>query len=280
MSEILGKQPRVEPGHLTEIPNAQAIRMRIWMPGLDEGFVPQGLAFADGRVLVAAYRSTSPRLSRGESRVFAIDAASGASVGQFKLPEDVGHPGGLAYDGEKHLFVADRGKLYRIDLQRALADGEVTNAIEGRADVDREIGPSYLAYHDRHLWFGPYEKHGEPRVYKMPVEVAFPKSGAAYLTAEDATASFAADVRVQGAAVDAHGFLWLSQSGSDGGAVRRHDPGSGALLDLFELMAGLEDLAFGPDGRLWSVSEAGSRRWRRWSTYYPLVFSVDVSKLR
>ena len=277
---VLGTAPRVEPGELSQVPNADAIASRIWMPALDAGFVPQGLTVAGNHVLVAAYRSTSHRRSRGESRVFAVDTRSGDLVGEIRLPDDVGHPGGLANDRRGTLFVADRGKLYRIDLAQALADGDAQTAILGRADVDREIGPSFLAWHADHLWFGPYERHGEPRLYRYPVAEVFPKTGSVYLTADDDVHSIPIDVRTQGAAFDAEGRLWLSQSGSDGGVVQRLDAGTGDLLDLFAVAAGIEDLSFDEAGMLWSVSEAGSLRWRHWETYFPLIFSLDVGRLK
>jgi len=43
---------------------------------------------------------------------------------------------------------------------------------------------------------------------------------------------------------------------------------------------GTEDLEFDGEGRLWSVSEAGSQRWSKWGTTYPLVFQLDLSKLK
>ena len=52
------------------------------------------------------------------------------------------------------------------------------------------------------------------------------------------------------------------------------------MLREFALMPGLEDLARGPDGALWSLSEAGSKRWLGWGTFYPLIFELDVNALR
>ena len=277
---VLGTAPVLEPRELSRVSNAGAIVDRIWMPGIDAGFVPQGLTVAGDRVLVAAYRSTSYRHSRGESRVFAVDRTSGDLVGEILLPDDVGHPGGLANDRRGTLFVADRGKLYRIDLARALADGDARAAILGRADVDREIGPSFLAWHAGHLWFGPYERHGEPRLYRYPVAEVFPEDGSVYLTATDEVHSIPIDVRTQGAAFDGQGRLWLSQSDSEGGVVQRLDAATGNLLDLFEVMAGIEDLSFDEAGKLWSVSEAGSLRWQRWETWFPLIFSLDAGRLK
>ena len=62
--------------------------------------------------------------------------------------------------------------------------------------------------------------------------------------------------------------------------VQRLDAATGDLLDLFAVTAGIEDLSFDGAGTLWSVSEAGSLRWRRWETYFPLIFSLDVGRLK
>lgn len=39
------------------------------------------------------------------------------------------------------------------------------------------------------------------------------------------------------------------------------------------------DDGYVPQGTLWSVSEAGSLRWSRWATRFPVIFSIDTGKL-
>ena len=46
-AEILGDKPK-HLSSVSSVPNDQAIRKMIWAPGLDEAFVPQGLAFGEG----------------------------------------------------------------------------------------------------------------------------------------------------------------------------------------------------------------------------------------
>src|SRR5262249_11235968 len=41
-----------------------------WMPGLDQGWDPQGLAVVDGKLLVSAYQSDHVGVNRGPCRVF------------------------------------------------------------------------------------------------------------------------------------------------------------------------------------------------------------------
>ena len=54
----------------------------------------------------------------------------------------------------------------------------------------------------------------------------------------------------------------------------------GALLTSYDMVIGVEDISFDAQGRLWTVSEAGSLRWSRWSHAYPVLFSIDPALLR
>lgn len=86
--------------------------------------------------------------------------------------------------------------------------------------------------------------------------------------------------QTQGAAVAADGFLWLTLSDGRFGRLRKIDAETGIVMASFAMPAGIEDLEFAPDGRLWTVSEAGSQRRSGWRTFYPVVFSVDIGALR
>ncbi|HRD75166.1 MAG TPA: hypothetical protein PK264_04395, partial [Hyphomicrobiaceae bacterium] len=55
-AEPLGTAPTYTTRVLSEPPNAAAISTRIWAPGLDEGYVPQGLTFAEGAIFLGTYR--------------------------------------------------------------------------------------------------------------------------------------------------------------------------------------------------------------------------------
>jgi len=86
--------------------------------------------------------------------------------------------------------------------------------------------------------------------------------------------------QTQGAAAAADGFLWLTQSDGTFGRLQKVDAETGMVMASFAMPVGIEDLEFAPDGRLWTVSEAGSQRWSAWRTFYPLVFSIDPGALR
>lgn len=75
------------------MPNAQAMRARIWSPRLSAGFVPQGAAAGEGYAWVDAYRSVDTRQDQGPCRVFKVDPIDGGIAGQFDLSASCGQAG-------------------------------------------------------------------------------------------------------------------------------------------------------------------------------------------
>jgi len=275
--DIHGARPSYDGRELSDVPNAQAITRRLWMPGLDEGFVPQGLTVMSDTVYVAAYRSAERAVDRGLGRVFLIDTQSGALKGHFDLPARFGHPGGLANDG-RFLYAADRGRLAKIDVATALR-GEREEAIVAERTIDKKLGPSFLTYDGALLWFGPYERAGAQKLYGIaPAELFDP--ALAHETLANISRTLPLPPLAQGAAFDAQGRLWLTTSSSRFGKLHRLDPKTGAIEAEFDMPAGIEDIGRSGDGMLWSVSEAGTRRWQGWTTFYPLVFRFDPGLLK
>ena len=172
-----GKAPVYTDRTLSEIPNAAAMSRLIRSPGLDEGYVPQGLTILDGAIFVGTYRSEDTKQSRGPCRIYRLDPTHwGPIVEILDLPRSCGHAGGLA-----------RG--------------------------------------------GP-------------------------------------------------GRLWVTRSGSTFGELLTLEPATGAAILRLDMPAGIEDISFAPDGGLWAVGEAGSKRWLGWETFFPVVFRLQPDLLR
>jgi len=283
---ILGKKPSYALlGSVSSVPNRKAIGTRIWVPGLDDGFVPQGMTFAENQILVSLYQSTDVNKSSGPSRVYRVDPKTASITGQFDLPPDVGHADGLAYAGNNVLYVADthRKKIYKLDLEKAIKQGNCNESVLSNIIVDKSMGPAFLTYDGKYLWFGKYSKSKSdmPKIFKVDPDNVFKEwPDINKVSPHMASLSFEIDTESQGATFDKEGYLWLSQSGSKMGKVQKVDPSNGKVLKEYELMAGVEDLAIAPDGKIWSVSEAGTKRWLRWQTFYPLIFEIDITKLK
>jgi hypothetical protein len=275
---ILGQRPDYTDKAVSAVPNADAIGRRIWAPGLDDGFVPQGVALDGDRLLVSAYRGSRSDPASGESRIFAVDAETGDVTGQFVLPEYVVHPGGLAVDGAI-LFVADGGKLLRLDLPRSLATGRAV--VTDRRSLAREMGPSFLTLHEGALWFGAFKRETGPvpRLYRVPVDAIFVKGQVPPLLPRDATHSLPIPLLVQGVAFDRENRLWLSASVQKEGWLYRVAVENGRMLARHAMPPGIEGLAATATGRIWSVGECGSQRWLKSATFYPLLFEIDPARL-
>lgn len=68
-------------------------------------------------------------------------------------------------------------------------------------------------------------------------------------------------------------------SGTSAGASNRLDR-QGNVKAEYDMVTGLEDLTIDDAGRLWGMSESGTRKYIAWETRYPYIFQIDVGKLK
>ncbi len=278
-----GEAPRYTERALSATPLDSAIRQRHWAPGLNQGYVPQGLTYARGTLFVGTYFSTEPQTNRGPAKIFAVDPKNGAVIGGFDLPASIGHADGLAATPDGGiLYLADNGRaLYAFDLPRSLQAGTAVAVGEPRKlDKDPALGSNFLSFDGKLLWFGRYSREdAAARLIAADPATLFGGNTKPFRTAE-AVRSLPLPFHAQGATFDAKGNLWISASNGRMGKLYRIDTQTGAVLAQHDAMAGLEDLTRGDNGLLWSVGEAGSQRWNSWATFFPLLFSFDPAALR
>lgn len=267
-----GSTPDNSTRQLTPVPNAQAVQRRIWLPGIDDGYVPQGIVFLDDKLFVSSYLSTSREQDRGPCRLYALDARSGVTLGHLDLPEHCGHAGGLAKGLSGRLLVTDARMLFEIEL--AAGAGERIGRVVRSIELSGGARGSFAASDDDGFWIGEYARSEAGRIYKF----AWSALEKPVLTPADAVAVIAAPSFSQGAAPGPAGELWIMRSGSAFGELVRLSK-TGTVVARFEMPAGAEGISFEPGGALWTLSEAGSRRWSNWTAYYPLAFRFDVRLL-
>ena len=279
-ADVLGKKPSHVSGGPSSVYNDQALTKLIWAPGIDDGYVPQGLTVAEGSVLVSSYKSTDPKVDRGPCRVFKVDVKKGEYTGQFDLPEDFGHAGGLVYIGKGVLIAGDTRRLYKIDMNKAFQDGDTKNAVLGVVKLGGELKASFVDFDGTSIFVGSSEKDvSKAKGFFLPISIFETQNGKT-IKEDVALKTFPIAAEANGAAFDKLGNLWITLSSSKHGDLQKIDPASGKVLAQYDMVIGIEDLGFDEDGRLWSVSEAGSLRWSRWSKTFPVIFQIDVSKLK
>lgn len=277
----LGEKPSYLWGGPSSVPNEQAVLKTIWAPGLADGYVPQGLAYAGGSVFVAAYNSTDPKVDKGPCRVFSVAAADGRLQGFFDLPESCGHAGGIAAIDAGTLVVSDTRILYKIDVARALASGKAEDGLLGVVKLAGALKGSFADFDGKDLWVGSSEKsEDKARAYRLSLSIFDEFNGKGAIREDKALASIPIPVLANGMAFDAKGNLWITSSNSKLGELYRLNPADGAILARHEMVIGIEDLGFDEQGRMWSVSEAGTRRWAGWSKTYPLLFQIAPESLK
>jgi hypothetical protein len=278
---ILGTQPAYLHEASSGVTNEAAIGRRIWVPGLDDGFVPQGLTVEGDHLLVAAYRSADPKVNTGPCRVVRIAMATGVANGWFDMPPAAcGHAGGLAYLGDGMLLLADTRVLYRIDLAKAFATGKAEGAIKGSVKLSGELRGSYAAFDGKDAWIGTWTKEAaKSRMYRLDPRLFDDYDGQ---TVDEARAveSVPVPLEAQGATFGRDGDIWISASNSHWGKLYRLDRRSGTVKATHAVVAGIEDLEFDSRGRLWAVSESGSRKYMQWATHFPVIFEIEVALLR
>ena len=278
--EILGTKPKHIAGSASSVPNEQAITKAIWVPGIDDGYVPQGLTIADGHILFAGYKSTDPKVNRGPCRIYRVDMRSGRQAGHFDMPADCGHAGGLVYLGKGVLIAGDTRRLYQIDLAAALADGNTAKALKSIVKLSGDLKASFIDFDGTRLFLGSSEKESsKARGYFLPLDVLVKANGKT-ISEDAAVRSIPLPIEANGAAFDRGGGLWVTASSSKHGSIQKLDAATGKVMVRYEAVIGIEDLGFDDDGRLWSLSEAGSLRWSKWTKTFPVIFQMDVAKLK
>ncbi len=276
----MGTKPAYLEAVTEAVPNVAALSNRIWIPGLDDGYVPQGLTAVDGYLLVSSYLPKPDlKSSTGPCRVFRIEASTGNAAGSFSLPEGVcTHAGGLAYMGNGMLMLADTRQVFRIDLAKALASGSVEGAMKA-VKITGELRGSYATYDGKDAWIGTWTRE-QPKARMFRLEARLFDDYDGQTVKEDrAVESIPVPLEAQGAAFDPKGNLWVSASSGKFGKLYRLDR-QGTVLAEHEMVAGLEDLTVDSTGQLWGLSESGTRKYLHWETRFPFIFRIDVAKLK
>jgi hypothetical protein len=269
-----GSKPNFTTRQITAIPNAQALLATLWLPGLDDGYVPQGIVLLGNTLYISAYKSTDRNQDRGPCRVFSLDPKTGVTLAHLDLPKACGHAGGLAAGTTGHLLVSDTRVLFEIEL--AKPPGKSLGRVKRAVRLGGGVKGSFAASDKDAFWLGEYARDGSGKLYRF----AWAALQKPELTPADALEVLSVPAFSQGAAFDNFGSLWIMRSGSRLGELVQLDRRSGTVVARHAMPVGAEGISFAPDGSFWTLSEAGSQRWNDWPAFYPLAFRFDPKRLQ
>jgi hypothetical protein len=280
-AQVLGQKPAYVDAVPASFPNQQAITPRIWIPGLDEGWTPQGLALVGKHALVTAYQDKDA--GRPRCRVFRVELATGANAGAFDLPRPCMHAGGITDIGGGYVVVADTRQDWRVEVEKAIAAGTAEGATRGMIRLGVGFGSAFTFFDGKDLWNGVFvtEKDAsDSKIYRLDLTL-FDKEG---VNVDNAVPLEVVKVPIhaQGGAFDRQGRLWIAGSyGPRTSYLARVDRSTGEALARYEMPSRMENIVFDGDGRLWAISEAGSRKYHRpGDPDFPFIFEIDVGKLK
>jgi hypothetical protein len=280
-AQILGTKPSYIDGPPRSYANYEAITPRLWIPGLDEGWTPQGLALIGPHALVSAYQDKDS--SKPKCRVFRVELATGKPAGSFDMPAPCVHAGGITDIGGGFVVLADTRQDWRIDLEKALAAGSGDVAAKGMIKLARGFGSAFTFFDGKDLWNGVWVREkdaADSKVYRLDLAL-FDREGVS-VDKDVPLEILPVPILAQGGAFDRHGNLWIASSdGPKVSHLHRVDRKTGAALATYEMPSRIENIVFDKDDRLWAISEAGSRKYHNAKDPdFPFIFEIDVAKLR
>jgi hypothetical protein len=273
---ILGTRPSYGPATVSAVPNRAPTGPLLWVPGLDQGWDPQGLAVVEGSFLVSAYRSDRFGVNRGPCRVFQVDPATGRETGHFDVPPPCGHAGGIAYAGGGALYIADTHTLFEVDLEGAFnTPAPAFRTFPLGPGLRGALGASGRG----EIWIGTHEEDRPGKIFKYELAVIKALADRTMVNEQLASAVVTIPSYAQGAALGPSGDLWISRSEIGWGSLERLDISSGRIAQRYALPGGVEGISFDASGRLWAVSEAGARHMRWFYPFFPVIFPLDTERL-
>ncbi len=288
---IIGVKPSYLARPSQSVPNGQAIVRAYYAPALDLGFVPQGVSLYKDVLYVGGYIQADETV-RPQCRIYAIYVGPNNMLyqvmGYRDLPRTCNHAGGLAINKSGNMIVSDNIRLFVLTPNPA---------VKMRVDAEkRNAMPSVALYIDRSTSVKEMSLAGELKG-TFVVTSSYGTEIGSYLQDKDKTVTFffpnmlidygyvlysqqssPVDVfyKAQGAAYDSFNNLWTTAQASK---VNYLNVGRTSTIS-YEMVTGLEGLAFASNGWIWMVSEAGTKKSKNKVHAFPAVFLVNPGLLQ
>lgn len=286
-ADVVGTRPATRTHRLDRYPNDRASCAGIWLPRINDGFVPQGLALDRGTAWVSGWTKTNTTYKHQICQLIQIDLKTGKLLRYARLIK--GYVGRLGPTVCRHgdgvdvtsqgVWVTETDRIWLLDPRRV---GKSRMIKRSWRIVDPLRG-AVATIHDGQYGMATFDPTQKARVDWFSIDDLMAR-GAIQLveTGQPDTWRDVPGIRtetipskVQGMTVDAKGRLNLARSTSRcaGLVVGKRTLG---------FLPGAEDFEYDGEGSLWALSETASLKVLSGGDNRPLVPSLvrfDVSKL-
>jgi hypothetical protein len=263
------------PDELESFATDEAACEAVWVPTLEDGFVPQGLDVRSNRTaFVSGYFHPIGQDSDDETgehcRILQVNLSTGEQMGEeYDFPKNYcKHGGGISIDSTGKAWLADTDEL--IWLRNG---GQLLTDPKARAGDLEGLKASFLVDGAGDtLWIGQW--NGEVKKKNKICKFALSdlrkwvKNGTTIRPDPDKCKP--TGLKSQGAAFEGS-KLWQSLSGAKSGKLK---VGS----DTYGFGPGSEEIEFDADGCLWAIFEAGTLKWPK--KFYPVIARFDPGLIR
>ena len=274
--EVVGERPAYARGPLATFPNDHAACAALWLPGAGAGFVPQGVAVADGTGWVSGFDGRKPP-GRRLCRVLRVDLSTGALLDHVDAvtgsvagnpATSCRHGGGLLLDSHG-LWLAETPRLWLLDPDDL--------SVRRVWSLEKPVQGSFAVQDDAgRIGLGRFRAHRVSRLDWFDTEQLL-SPGRFDLGPEDVVESVPAPRSAQGAVWASLGTaapgLWFATSQTRCGVlVGPHGVRRGFL-------PGAEGMATDDGDRLWALSESGALPYQQLGgrPLVPMLVRFDTS---
>ncbi|HEX4938429.1 MAG TPA: hypothetical protein VFX11_07125 [Candidatus Kapabacteria bacterium] len=273
VADIQGEKPRYLQQVSMDFDNAAAVQQALFVPALDDGFIPQGLAQRKGAFYVSGYVQARDG-QRPECRIYRLLKDKPRERILLPLPASCNHAGGLAMTDGGVLLISDNIRLFTLlvsdggkPLKRAAREIRLQAPLKG----------TFVSYHRGMVYLGSYMKDLDvTRVHVFPQSVL----SKAEISVKDAVDSFDAPHKSQGAYFDDSDYAWTTSQAKGFNYLNKFNMKTRKTEQRYRLVRGMQGIVKDADGSLWVVSEAGALKYRDWSQRFPAIFRLDVKRLQ
>jgi hypothetical protein len=249
---------------LATFPNDHAVCDALWIPLLDSGTIPQGLALlGDGTGLISGHVNSS----RSTARIMRMDLTTGALIAGRDIPKG-GHAGGIEVDDSGGVWVASTNKLlYWQSVADIFSDAPRKVRISTNT-VDEPFKASFITSGVMgRVWIG---SHQTAELLEFSTSLLASAVGTTRsITRADALSVIDIVSEPEGAVFGSDLIVSSSKSVC------------GVLSDASSRVGfgpGAQQIELEGDGSLWSIFQAGTARYPD-APYFPVVARFDPSLL-